>query len=108
MENRISITICGENYTFVSEESTEYMEKVGHHVSEKMHEILNNSRVGRTDAAVLAAANITDELYKAQQASEQLRGQIKSYLDQAAQAQNEVSNLKREVFRLQQRLDKRP
>ncbi|WP_409967095.1 cell division protein ZapA [Bengtsoniella intestinalis] len=106
MGNRTVINICGEEYTFVSEESTEYMEKVGTHVSEKMREILTNSRVGRTDAAVLAAANITDELYKAQQASEQLRGQIKGYLDQAAQAQNEVSELKREVFRLQQRLDK--
>lgn len=106
MENRMSINICGEEYNFVSEESTAYMERVGQHVSEKMKEILAGARVGRTDAAVLAAANITDELYKAQQASEQLRGQIKVYLDQAAQAQNEVSELKREVFRLQQRLDK--
>ena len=106
MGNRMVISICGEEYTFVSEETTAYMDRVGNHVSEKMSEILKNSRVGRTDAAVLAAANITDELYKAQQTAEQLRGQIKDYLDQAAQAHNEVSDLKREVFRLQQRLDK--
>ena len=53
---------------------------------------------------VLTAVNITDELFKAQAAAEQLRSQIKGYLDQATKAQAEVSDLKREVFRLQQRL----
>lgn len=70
-----------------------------------MEEVLSGARVGRTDAAVLTAANIADELFKAQAASEQLRSQIKGYLDEANKAQSEVSELKREVFRLQQRLD---
>ena len=34
-----------------------------------------------SDAAVLTAVNIADELFKAQAAAEQLRGQIKGYLD---------------------------
>ena len=40
-------------------------------------------------------------------AVEQLRRQIKGYLDEAAKAQAEASELKREVFRLQQRLENR-
>ena len=40
-----------------------------------------------------------------QAAAEQLRGQIKGYLDEAGRAQSEASELKREVFRLQQKLD---
>ena len=47
----------------------------------------------------------TDELFKAQAAAEQLRSQIKGYLDEAGRAQSEASELKREVFRLQQKLD---
>ena len=47
----------------------------------------------------------TDELFKAQTAAEQLRGQIKGYLDQASKAQAEASELKREIFRLQQKLE---
>ena len=105
MENRVVVTICGEDYTFVAEESTSYMQKVGSYVGDKMTEILNGAKVGRTDAAVLTAANIADELFKAQAASEQLRSQIKGYLDEAGRAQSEASELKREVFRLQQRLD---
>ena len=107
MANRVVINICGEDYTFVAEESAAYMEKVGAYVSGKMQEVLDGAKVGRTDAAVLTAANITDELFKAQSASEQLRSQIKGYLDEAGKAQSEVSELKREVFRLQQRLDSR-
>ena len=107
MANRVVVTICGEDYTFVAEESTSYMQKVGAYVGDKMNEILNTAKVGRTDAAVLTAANIADELFKSQAAAEQLRGQIKGYLDEAGKAQAEVSELKREVFRLQQRLDNR-
>ena len=107
MANRVVINICGEDYTFVAEESAAYMEKVGAYVSGKMQEVLDGAKVGRTDAAVLTAVNITDELFKAQSASEQLRSQIKGYLDEASKAQSEVSELKREIFRLQQRLDNR-
>ena len=107
MANRVVVTICGEDYTFVAEESTSYMQKVGAYVGDKMNEILNTAKVGRTDAAVLTAANIADELFKSQAAAEQLRSQIKGYLDEAGKAQAEVSELKREIFRLQQRLDSR-
>ena len=107
MANRVVVTICGEDYTFVAEESTSYMQKVGSYVGDKMTEILNGAKVGRTDAAVLTAANIADELFKSQAAAEQLRGEIKGYLDEAGKAQAEVSELKREIFRLQQRLDSR-
>lgn len=105
MANRVVMNICGEEYTFVAEESASYMQRVGSYVSEKMDGVLNGAKVGRTDAAVLTAANITDELFKAQTAAEQLRGQIKGYLDEAGRAQSEVSELKREIFRLQQKLD---
>ena len=107
MANRMVVTICGEDYTFVAEESTSYMQKVGSYVGDKMTEILNGAKVGRTDAAVLTAANIADELFKSQAAAEQLRSQIKGYLDEAGKAQAEVSELKREIFRLQQKLDGR-
>ena len=107
MANRVVVSICGEEYTFVAEESASYMQKVGSYVNDKMTEVLYSAKVGRTDAAVLTAANIADELFKAQAAAEQLRSQIKGYLDEAGKAQSEVSELKREIFRLQQKLDGR-
>lgn len=102
MENRITVSICDEEYTFVAEEAPSYMQKVGSYVNGKMSELLNSAKVGRTDAAVLTAVNITDELFKEHEAGDALRRQLKQYLDEASQAKNEVSELKREIFKLQQ------
>lgn len=102
MENRITISICDEEYTFVAEETPSYMQKVGSYVNDKMSELLDAAKVGRTDAAVLTAVNITDELFKERAAGDALRRQVKQYLDEASQAKNEVSELKREIFKLQQ------
>ena len=43
---------------------------------------------------MLAAVNLADELLKSQDAAENLRRQIKSYLD-------EISDLKRQLFKAQ-------
>ena len=86
MANRVVVNICGEELTFIAEEPSSYMQRVGAYVNDKM-------------------AEITDELFKAQAEADQLRGQIKGYLDEAGRAQSEASELKREVFRLQQKLD---
>ena len=107
MENRITVSICGTDYTFTAEESPAYMQKVAALVDTKMGEILQNGRINRVDAAVLAAANIADELLKEQSSAENLRSQLKDYLDEANKAKAEASDLRREIFKLQQRLDKK-
>ena len=107
MENRITVTIAGTDYTFTAEESPSYMQKVAAHVSEQMSAIMEGGKISRMDAAVLAAANITDELYKEQAVSENLRQQLKGYLDEANRAKNEASEARRELFKLQQKLDRK-
>lgn len=102
MANRITVSICGEDYTLVAEESTAYMEQVAALVDKKMSGIIAEAKVGRNDAAVLAAVNLADDLLKSEQAAENLRRQVKGYLDEAAQARNEISDLKRQLFKAQQ------
>ena len=102
MANRVTMNICGEDYTLVAEETASYMEKIGSMVDEKMRNLMDEARVSRNDAAVLAAVNLADELCKAQEGTENLRRQLKSYLDEASAAKNEVSELKRQLFKYQQ------
>ena len=102
MANRVTVNICGEDYTLVAEESTAYMEQVAALVDKKMGEVIAGAQVGRSDAAVLAAVNLADELLKSEQAAENLRRQVKGYLDEAAQARGEISDLKRQLFKAQQ------
>ncbi len=106
MENRITVSICGTDYTFTAEESPSYMQKVAALVDTRMGEIMQGGRINRVDAAVLAAANIADELLKEQTASENLRNQLKDYLDEANKAKAEASDLRREIFKLTQQISK--
>jgi len=103
MANRVTMNICGESYTLIAEESPSYMERVGNLVNEQLTKVMEGSKVSRTDAAILAAINIADELLKSQESAENLRRQLKTYLDEAAQAKNEVSELKRQLFKAQNR-----
>ncbi len=103
MANRVTMNICGEEYTLVADESSAYMEKVGALVDQRMAELMEAAHMGRSDAAVLAAVNIADELFKAQESAENLRRQLKTYLDEATQAKAEASELKRQLFRAQNR-----
>lgn len=107
MENRITVNICGTDYTLMAEESPSYMQKVAALVDARMGEIMASGRISRIDAAVLAATNIADELLKQQSSTENLRSQLKGYLDEANRAKSELSECKREIFKLQQQLAKK-
>ena len=107
MANRVTMGICGQDYTLVPDQNASYMEKVGAMVDKKMRELMDTAHVSRSDAAVLAAINLADELLKNQEASENLRRQLKTYLDEATAAKNEASDLKRQLFKYQQRGDRR-
>ncbi len=103
MANKVTVTINGTDYTLMSEDSPAYMQKVAALVDEKMSDITSVGRVSRMDAAVLAAANLADELLKQQAAAENLRRQLKGYLDDASKAKAELGDCKRELLKLQQR-----
>lgn len=94
MANRVTMNICGEEYTLVAEENAAYMEKVGELVDKKMAELMDATHMGRSDAAVLTAVNLADDLFKAQENADNLRRQLKAYLD-------EISELKRQIFKAQ-------
>ena len=93
MANKVTMSICGQEYTLVADESAEYMKKVGALVDQRMDRIQETLHVSQADAAVLAAVNLADELLKNQAAAENLRRQVKNYLDEATQAKNEASEL---------------
>ena len=97
MANRVTMTICGMEYTLVAEEDAAYMEKVGALVDEKITQLQEGAHVSRIDAAVLTAVNLADELCKAQENADNLRRQLKTYLDEASRAKSEAAELRRKL-----------
>ncbi len=101
MKNRVTVTIAGEEYTLVSTDDEAYLKKVADHVNEQIAQIMGATHASSLEGAVLAAVNIADEYYKEQEASENLRRQLKEYLEESAKLKTELSEAKREIFKLQ-------
>ena len=103
MKNRVTVTIAEQEYTLVASEDAEYIHRVASHVDIKVREILEESKTSTVVAAILAAVNISDEYFKEAEAAENLRRQLKESLEESAKLEMELSEAKREIFKLQNR-----
>ncbi len=101
MNNKVKLTICGINYFINTDEDVEYTENLGKRIDERMNQILKSgSLITMTQAAVLTALEISDELSKSEADVEKYRNQIKEYLEDSAKAKSERDYYKRELERI--------
>ena len=101
MKNKVTVSIAGQEYTMVAVEDEAYVRKVAAHVDGQVREVLEQGRLSIADGAVLAAMNIADQYFREVTASENLRRQIKEGLEESAKLKTELSECKREIFKLQ-------
>ena len=101
-KNKITITINNQEYTLMSEDSKEHIETVAKYIDKKIGEIVYASGGSLTmqDTAILAAINIADDYFKSEESADNLRSQIKQYIDDASDAMFENDRLKAENSRL--------
>ena len=100
MKNKIVVSIGGKSYTMVASEDESYVRKCAELVDRQISEITAGGRLSQADAAVLAAMNIADQLMKEQEAAENLRRQVKESLEESNSLKMELSEAKREIFKL--------
>ena len=98
MKNKVTARIGGIDFTFVASESPEYIEKLSEYVNQKLDEAAGSpSRLSAHEAAVLTAANICDELFKANANIENMRSQLREYVEDAAKQKASLNECKREL-----------
>ncbi len=102
--NKVTLNIAGSDYVIASDENAAYLQELGAKVDKEMRELLENSRISTTMAAVLTALNNADLAQKASDAADNLRAQMKGYLDDNNRARTEADNARREVERLRREL----
>lgn len=91
MKNRVTIRIAGENYTILSPESASYMQRIAQMVDERMEETQGLPGMSLLKSAVLAACNFADESCKTAEVADNLREQMKHYLDEAESLRRELA-----------------
>ncbi len=103
MQNRVNVTVGGLNYTLLAVEDENYVHRVAAYVNDKLKETGRAGGASQMDCAILTAINIADERFKEQEASEQLRRQLKDLVEENNKLKGELSEAKREIFKLQQK-----
>ena len=74
-------------------------------LNKKISELMSaNTRISVTQAAILASLEFADAAKKSEITSENLRGQIQEYLEDAARARTDAEISKREAERLAKEL----
>ena len=100
MKNRVVVTIGGKDYTMVAVEDEGYVRRCAALVYQQLRQVTRDTRLSQADAAVLAAMNVADQYLKELEASENLRRQVKENLEEANALKLELSEAKREIFKL--------
>lgn len=101
MSTRVTVTVDGRSYTLIAAEDAAYVQKVAAYVDEQVAAVVQGSKVSSVDGVTLAAINLADQYFKEMATSENLRRQLKEYLEEGAKQKLEISELKREIFKLQ-------
>lgn len=102
--NKIDVRIAGKDYTLVGAKSDEYIQKVALYVDKKIGEIVRkNNRLSTAMAAVLAALNIGDDYFIAQENNEKLGKEVKDLLQQLNELKSTSTLLSSENQKLNER-----
>ena len=104
--SKVRLTICGSNYVLSTSESEDYVRNLADRLDLEMKELMARSAsVSITTAAVLTALGYLDELEKANGSADNMRRQIKDYLEDAASAKMAAEELRRDNAALRQRIE---
>ncbi|MCQ1531018.1 cell division protein ZapA [Lutispora saccharofermentans] len=100
---KVVVNIFGSEYTIIGESSEDHINYIAAKVDETMRDIgSRNSKYSTTMIAVLAALNMADFLYKAQEEASVLSDENKTLKDEIAVPLEELENIRKEMDALKQ------
>lgn len=106
-KNKVQLKICGATYSIVTEDDPEYVESLGELIDTEMRSISDSSpNLSLIQCAILVALDQADNCKKATATADNLRAQIKDYIEDAARSKIEVDVERREIERLNREIEK--
>ncbi len=105
-KNRVNLKICGSSYSILTEDDPDYVEELGEIIDKEMRTTSQEApSLSLTQCAVLVALDQADACKKATASADNLRAQIKDYLEDSARARMEVDVARREIERLNREIN---
>lgn len=105
--NKVKLSICGSNYIVSTTDPEPYVQTLAERLDRDMNELMNQAPSASVAAsAVIVALGYLDELQKNASSADNMRSQIKDYLEDAARAKLAAEQARREVERLQREVQR--
>ncbi len=98
MKNKVKVTICGKEYALQTEEVPSYVINLAKKLDTQINEMINSAdNISVAAASALVALSALDEAHKANENLDNIRTQIKDYVDEASRARAEKDEKVREI-----------
>lgn len=105
IENKVKVTICGKEYNLRTDESPEYIKNLAVRTEKEINDLVKQKpNFGIQNAAVFVALTSLDEAAKAAAGVENIRSQIKTYMNEAAKARSAKEKLSARVKELEEKI----
>ena len=98
MQNKVRVTICGKEYALQTDESPSYVIGLAKRLDKQITELVNSGdNISIQAAAIIAALSALDEANKSNESIDNIRTQIKEYVDDAGRARMERDEALKEL-----------
>ncbi|MBC5788263.1 MULTISPECIES: cell division protein ZapA [Clostridiaceae] len=105
--NRVEVFIGGKRYVLRTQDDPEYMKELARKLDKRLEDVFSVDRlISLPDAAILVALDILDERVKSSSNIDNIRMQIKNYVDEAAESQRQLEYCQRKLDEYQQTIEK--
>ncbi|MBS6628441.1 MAG: cell division protein ZapA [Clostridiales bacterium] len=100
-KNKVHIVVGGTTYSIITEDDPDYVTDLAEALNNEIRQTMAETpSLSQTQAAVLVALDQMDAAKKASASSDNLRAQIKDYLEDSARARMEADVARHEIERL--------
>ncbi|MBC8532649.1 cell division protein ZapA [Yeguia hominis] len=104
-KQKVKLNICGLDCVVATDEREEDVREAAKVVEQAINGIIEqNSRASITLAAIVTALSYYDDMRRAVQSADNLRSQIKNYLEDASRARLEADEARREIERMKKEI----
>ena len=104
--NRVTITICGKEYTLQTDESPDYVRQLAAPQGRRLSEMMGTSDIiSLSSAAILVGLSLMDDSYKTTSNIDNIRGEIRNYVEEAGKARAEADDLRRQLEEKDREID---
>lgn len=100
MKNRITVAIDAEEYIVIADEDEGYVRKTAELVNSRIAEVRQDHSISKVTAMAFALLSLSDSYLKAMEASDNMRAQLKGYLEDCTRLRSELNEARRELNRL--------